>query len=392
MEYSSVITKVQIQFQRRADGRAVLRASPATGPSPIRSWIWWSKPTGALAASRAATPYCSIHRLCAALPAPTAQAQIPAPEQARVRHQRLRPSPCDPALHHAAAPTENVTVKPGDTAGRIASAHRPADVAGPDAGGATAANPDAFIQGNVNRLKGGAVLQLSALLKPAPHPMARHADSGGAKPRLQRVPPQAGGFGTTAEVAASGRRHRQGANPGGRPARQQYGARQTHAVQRRRPRQEIHRGSAQRKQAKSRCPRRRAVQEHQRLKAQRGISRTRCRQSRDQRRQRTGGARHCSTWRGEPETPASAADAAMPEGTASEAAPAAAAEPVQHPVASEAAEAASEAAPAKPVVVPAPCRNRLPEARLPLRPDGRSDGSALVVVCWHCCWAMVPGA
>ena len=54
-----------------------------------------------------------------------------------------------------------MTVRPGDTAGRIANAHRPASVSLDQMLVAMAqANPKAFVDGNVNRLRSGAVLQM----------------------------------------------------------------------------------------------------------------------------------------------------------------------------------------------------------------------------------------
>eukprot|EP01038_Epipyxis_sp_PR26KG_P018947 gene18947-26824_t len=56
---------------------------------------------------------------------------------------------------------EGVTVQAGDTAGRIANAYKPAGVSLDQMLVAMMrTNPDAFIQGNVNRLRAGAVLQM----------------------------------------------------------------------------------------------------------------------------------------------------------------------------------------------------------------------------------------
>jgi pilus assembly protein FimV len=69
---------------------------------------------------------------------------------------RSAPAPVRP--HRAGE--QAVTVKPGDTAGRIANANRPADVSLDQMLVALRANPEAFIQGNVNRIRSGAVLQM----------------------------------------------------------------------------------------------------------------------------------------------------------------------------------------------------------------------------------------
>ena len=87
--------------------------------------------------------------------APAAAAPRPTP--------RVAPAPSRaPAATEAGAGSDNtVTVRPGDTAGRIANAHRPASVSLDQMLVAMAqANPKAFVDGNVNRLRSGAVLQM----------------------------------------------------------------------------------------------------------------------------------------------------------------------------------------------------------------------------------------
>jgi len=69
-------------------------------------------------------------------------------------------------------PGDSVTVRAGDTAGRIARMHKPSNVSLDQMLVAMArANPHAFIQGNVNRLRAGVVLQMpsevEALATPA---------------------------------------------------------------------------------------------------------------------------------------------------------------------------------------------------------------------------------
>ncbi len=101
MEYSSVITKVQIQFQRRADGRAVLRVtSDRAITDPFVDLVVeanWS--TGRI--TRSYTMLFDPPALRRAPAAPTAQAQIPAPEQARPAPAPRAPAPPlrSPALH-----------------------------------------------------------------------------------------------------------------------------------------------------------------------------------------------------------------------------------------------------------------------------------------------------
>ncbi|WP_415842450.1 FimV/HubP family polar landmark protein, partial [Paracidovorax anthurii] len=68
-----------------------------------------------------------------------------------------------PASASASAPAsaDSVVARPGDTAGRLASTYRPSGVSLDQMLVAMMrANPDAFVRGNVNRLKAGAVLQI----------------------------------------------------------------------------------------------------------------------------------------------------------------------------------------------------------------------------------------
>ncbi|MEO8250560.1 MAG: FimV/HubP family polar landmark protein, partial [Burkholderiales bacterium] len=65
------------------------------------------------------------------------------------------------AAPSASSATTQVTVRPGDTAGRIAAAHMPANVSLEQMLAAMLrTNPSAFVDGNVNLLKAGAVLDL----------------------------------------------------------------------------------------------------------------------------------------------------------------------------------------------------------------------------------------
>ncbi|WP_233259668.1 FimV/HubP family polar landmark protein [Ramlibacter sp. WS9] len=116
--------------------------------------------------------------------APPLAAQVPAAPAARAPAEQARPttapSPSVSALpplrtgpqRAAATPTpaspkaasgdgKQVTVQSGETAGKIAAAHKPADVSLDQMLVALLrANPDAFVGGNVNRLRAGAVLEV----------------------------------------------------------------------------------------------------------------------------------------------------------------------------------------------------------------------------------------
>ena len=177
LEYTAALSGLQINLQRRADGRAYLRltsnrpvndpfvdlileASWASGritrdytmlfdPPNLRSAGTAVAPT-APQLSRPAAP-------AAAAPARGATTSTP-PVQAPARA-----TPADRAAPTDKAPAgdKQLTVKAGDTAGRIAAENKPASVSLDQMLVALLrSNPNAFIGGNVNRLKSGAVLEM----------------------------------------------------------------------------------------------------------------------------------------------------------------------------------------------------------------------------------------
>ncbi|MCT9809401.1 hypothetical protein N0K08_02015 [Acidovorax sp. Be4] len=178
MEYSTTASQLKVQLHRRPDGSAVLRlssAQPINEPfvdlvlnatwgagQVVRSYTLLLDPPalrrpapGVTAAPQAAMP--AAPAAAAPSPAPAAAA-TPAP--AAARSPASAPAPVAqqaPSARTAAAQT----VRAGDTAGRLASAHRPAGVSLDQMLVAMLrANPHAFISGNVNRIKAGAVLQI----------------------------------------------------------------------------------------------------------------------------------------------------------------------------------------------------------------------------------------
>ena len=166
MEFNPLMNALQIQLQRRADGSAVLRVTsdrPVNDPflDLVLDTTWG---TGKIV--RSYTLLLDPPALRSAAPTATAAPQITAPAVAQQRPAPARvATPAAPAVRAPAAsrpaPADGVTVKPGDTAGRIANAHRPADVSLDQMLVALMrANPDAFIQGNVNRVRAGSVLQI----------------------------------------------------------------------------------------------------------------------------------------------------------------------------------------------------------------------------------------
>ena len=167
MEFNPLMNALQIQLQRRADGSAVLRVTsdrPVNDPflDLVLDTTWG---TGKIV--RSYTLLLDPPALRSAAPTATAAPQITAPAVAQQRPAPARvatpaaPAVRAPAASRPAPPADGVTVKPGDTAGRIANAHRPADVSLDQMLVALMrANPDAFIQGNVNRVRAGSVLQI----------------------------------------------------------------------------------------------------------------------------------------------------------------------------------------------------------------------------------------
>jgi pilus assembly protein FimV len=176
LEYNPALAGVQISLQRRADGRAyirlvsdrvvsepfvdlILQASWASGRI-VRDYTILLDPP----ALRARTP--------AAPTAPQVAATTPVTPPARVT---ATPTPAAPAAAAPAAarapastaaaarPAANkrVTVQRGDTASEIARANKPAEVSLDQMLVALLrANQNAFINGNLNLLKAGAVLTM----------------------------------------------------------------------------------------------------------------------------------------------------------------------------------------------------------------------------------------
>ena len=174
MEFNPAVNNLRVQLQRRADGTAVLRLSsdrPVNDPfiDLVLDATWSS---GHIV--RSYTMLFDPPALRRAAPAVTAAPQVSAPmaqAQAQAGSAPISPRAAAPSAPRAPrstavasprpAPTDGVTVRAGDTAGRLANTYRPASVSLDQMLVALMrANPDAFIQGNVNRIKAGAVLQM----------------------------------------------------------------------------------------------------------------------------------------------------------------------------------------------------------------------------------------
>lgn len=179
IESSQALVGVEITLQRRSDGRQYLRvvgnrpvnepfvdlvieANWATGRL-VRDYTLLFDPPNLRAGSTAPAPLPPVAAAPAARPRASAPAAVPAPAPAAAA---TAPAPSAP---RAAAPAPaaagngggQVTVRPGDTAGKIAAANKPASVSLEQMLVAMLqANPQAFIGGNVNRIKAGSVLDL----------------------------------------------------------------------------------------------------------------------------------------------------------------------------------------------------------------------------------------
>ena len=182
MEYTQTMTNLQIKLQRRADGTAVLRLSsdrPVNEPfldlvldanwgsgRIVRSYTMLFDPP---ALRRPAPTVTTAPQIAPAQTQQASQTPLPPPvARAPVAPRAIESAPARPAAPAPratpaapAAPANGVPVQAGDTASRLANAYRPASVSLDQMLVAMMrANPDAFIQGNVNRLKAGSVLQM----------------------------------------------------------------------------------------------------------------------------------------------------------------------------------------------------------------------------------------
>ncbi|UUZ63099.1 fimbrial protein FimV [Polaromonas sp. P1-6] len=187
LEYTSAITGLEVNLQRRADGRAYLRLSssrPVTEPfvdlilqanwatgRVTRDYTMLFDPPN-LRASNAGTavaPTAPILSPATPKTAPPVRGTASLPSSApNAAAPAARPAPVAKAVAAKATPAEKtpasdkqLTVKTGDTAGKIAAQNKPASVSLDQMLVALLrSNPDAFIGGNINRLKSGAVLDI----------------------------------------------------------------------------------------------------------------------------------------------------------------------------------------------------------------------------------------
>lgn len=188
MDMNALLSDVQFNVVRRADGRTTIRlqsSRPVTEPfldliveaewaagRMVRGYTMLFDPPALRAAQQTpaapllpATPAAAARPAAPTQPAPQATTMpAPAPAAAQAPASRpaaVRPAPAPAPAPAAAARTNDVMVRPGDTAGRIAAAHKPANVSLDQMLVALLQNnPHAFIGDNVNRMKAGVVLNL----------------------------------------------------------------------------------------------------------------------------------------------------------------------------------------------------------------------------------------
>lgn len=232
--YNSALGDVKATLQRRAGGQYVVRLSgsrPLSDPF-IDLLLEANGSSGRIVRDYTVLLDPPVTRQAAAPVVPIAPqistpVERPAVTAARARRERAAaaasaapavaaaPAPAAPATAPAAAAAtapraggEQVTVQRGDTAGKIAGAHKPADVSLDQMLVALLlANPDAFIGGNVNRIKAGAVLELPGATEASAVPAAearrtvtaQSRDFGSYRQRLAENAP-------TSNVAAASRK------------------------------------------------------------------------------------------------------------------------------------------------------------------------------------------
>ncbi len=175
LDYNVAMTSLQATLQRRADGRAyiklssdrviqdpfvdlILEARWNTGRI-VRDYTMLFDPPSLRSASNTAITPAQVPQLKPTTPQRPVAAASPQTQTPRTTTASAsKPAPQPQA---SAAESKQVTVKAGDTAGRIAAAHQPAHVSLDQMLVALLrANPDAFIAGNVNRIKAGSLLTL----------------------------------------------------------------------------------------------------------------------------------------------------------------------------------------------------------------------------------------
>ena len=228
VEYNAVLPGTQVELRRRADGRPYLRLTSDRGVQEpfvdvileinwptgrlVREYtLLFDPPSNARAAAPAPAPI-TAPALSAATPIPMdAPAVAPSAPPVAPRLAERRPAPIakpapaprepapvrEPALARpAATATDDYRVRPGDSLSRIASRTQRQGVSLDQMlVGLYRANPQAFIDNNMNRLKSGVVLAV---------PSADSAKNVPASEARQIIQAQSSDFGSYRQRLASG--------------------------------------------------------------------------------------------------------------------------------------------------------------------------------------------
>lgn len=186
LEYTTAVVGVQVSLQKRADGSPFLRLSssrPMTEPFVdlileaswssgriARDYTMLFDPPSLRQLGVAAAPIAPIlsRPLTPSAPSAAGIGRPPYSPPAASAQPSARPAPVARAQAAKTSPTpkasaggQQLAVKQGDTAGKIAAQNQPAGVSLDQMLVALLrSNPDAFIGGNINRLKSGAVLDI----------------------------------------------------------------------------------------------------------------------------------------------------------------------------------------------------------------------------------------
>ena len=226
LEYSQAVSGLQISLQKRADGRSFLILSstrPVTEPFVdliieaswssgrlVRDYTMLFDPLNLRQAAAPAStapiaptaPLLSrpaASNVAAAPPALPPRSDLPAVAKAASQKQPPTPrltAPEKTSLPKPAVTGQQVTVKAGNTASKIAMQNKPASISLDQMLVALLkSNPDAFTGGNINRLKSGAVLNI---------PTAGDADVVAGTDASRTIAAQAKDFNNFRQKLASG--------------------------------------------------------------------------------------------------------------------------------------------------------------------------------------------
>ncbi len=185
LEFNPALGNVQISLQRRPDGRAYLRLTsdrPINEPfvdlileanwssgRVVRDYTMLFDPPnlraqaapGSVTSPNVAAPSAVTAPRAAPVPSSASTSTAAAaPSRVPAVRPAARPAPA-PKAEQAPAKQGSVTTKAGDTANQLAARYKPAGISLDQMLVAMlSTNPNAFVDGNVNRLKKGAVMEM----------------------------------------------------------------------------------------------------------------------------------------------------------------------------------------------------------------------------------------